>query len=75
MYCDWKQAGHAACPGATVVYDRPSPVFEPHEVREYEQFEQQREELKRQVFDPDQLQPIDQFVTYWKDQQTSDSTP
>ncbi len=68
MYWDWKAAGHDACPGATVIYDRTSPVFEPHEVREFEQFEQQREELRKQVFDPDTLQPIEQFVTYWDEQ-------
>ncbi len=75
MYWDWKKSGHTRCPGATVVYDRPSPVFEPHEIREYEQFEKQREELRQQVFDPTRLQPIDQFVTYWDDQKHGKTTP
>jgi NitT/TauT family transport system ATP-binding protein len=75
MYWDWKKAGHSSCPGATVVYDRPSPVFEPHETRDYELFEKQREELKQQVFDPNRLQPIDQFVTYWNEQKSNVQNP
>ena len=67
MYWDWKGAGHDACPGATVIYDRPSPVFRPDETRNYEQFEQQREELRHSVFDPAILQPADAFATYWKE--------
>lgn len=68
MYWNWRDQGHESCPGATVVYDRPSPVFEPHANREYELFEQQRDELRQQVFDPTQLQAVEEYVTYWKDQ-------
>ncbi len=74
MYWDWKKSGHTQCPGATVVYDRPSPVFEPHAIREFELFEHQREELRRQVFDPNVLQPIEEYVTYWKDQEAEKTT-
>ncbi|MCS1408666.1 MAG: Bicarbonate transport ATP-binding protein CmpD [Verrucomicrobia subdivision 3 bacterium] len=73
MYWDWKAAGESTCPGATVVYDRPSPVFNPHETREYEQFEHQRAEICQQVFNPEQLQPISEFVTYWDEQPRTDS--
>jgi NitT/TauT family transport system ATP-binding protein len=71
MYWNWQEAGHASCPGATVVYDRPSPVFEPHDLRNFEQFEHQREELRAQVFDASRLQDKNDFVTYWQDQQTA----
>lgn len=68
MYWDWNATNHAECPGATIVYDRSSPVFEPHAAREYEQFEQQREEVRKQVFSPKTLQPAHIFKTYWDEQ-------
>ncbi len=67
MYWDWKERDHKACPGATIVYDCPSPVFEPHEAREYEQFEQQREEVRQQVFTPNRSQSIGKHITYWNE--------
>lgn len=65
MYWNWKENGHKTCPGAAVVYDKASPVFEPHEVREYEQFERQREEVRQQVFNSNHLQAVGKHVTYW----------
>lgn len=65
QYWDWKKAGHETAPGATIVYDKPSPVFEPHHGREFETFEAQRDEIRRAVFDPAFLQEREEFVTYW----------
>ncbi len=67
MYWDWKERGHASCPGATVVYDRPSPVFEPHTPRDFESFEHQRAELLSAVFDASRLDPPGESITYWKE--------
>ena len=65
MYWNWKELEFATCPGATVIYDQPSPVFEPHEVREFERFEQQRQEVRHKVFDPEHLEPAARHITYW----------
>lgn len=53
QYWDYTAAGHASCPGATIVYDRKAPTFEPHTPREFEQFVQQRDEIRRVVFEPE----------------------
>ena len=52
QYWDWKSEAHAGCPGATVIYDKPAPVFKLERAREMEQFVKQREEIRRVVFDP-----------------------
>jgi NitT/TauT family transport system ATP-binding protein len=52
QYWDWKSESHDKCPGATVVYDKASPIFKPHNARELEEFVNQREEIRRVVFDP-----------------------
>jgi NitT/TauT family transport system ATP-binding protein len=52
QYWDWKSEGQARCPGATVIYDKPAPVFKLEHARELEQFVKQREEIRRVVFDP-----------------------
>ena len=66
-YWNWRENGHTEFPGATVVYDRPAPVFAPDADKRYEEFAQQREEIKRVVFDPKVSQEHDQFVTFWED--------
>ena len=53
--------------GATIVYDKPAPVFRPDDLRNFEQFESQKDELRRAVFDPSQIQHHRQFVTFWQD--------
>ena len=71
MYWNWKENGYITYPGAAVVYDKASPVFEPHEVREYEQFEQQREEVRQQVFHSKHLQSAGEHITYWDEMSKS----
>jgi NitT/TauT family transport system ATP-binding protein len=38
--------------GATIVYDRPAPVFSPDDSKDFATFRDQREEIRRKVFDP-----------------------
>lgn len=71
MYWNWRENGYITYPGAAVVYDKASPVFEPHEVREYEQFEQQREEVRQQVFHSKRLQAAGEHITYWDEMSKS----
>jgi len=52
QYWDWTSEKHANCPGATIIYDKPAPVFKLERAREMEQFVKQREEIRRVVFDP-----------------------
>ena len=57
QYWDWKSEGHEEFPGASIVYDQRSPVFEPHDRREFEVFEEQRNALRNEVFNPDRSEP------------------
>lgn len=52
QYWDWESEGHASCPGATVVYDRLSPIFKPKEGRDFTAFAAQRQEIRDTVFEP-----------------------
>jgi NitT/TauT family transport system ATP-binding protein len=38
--------------GSTIVYDKPAPVFSPDDSKEFDIFKDQREEIRRKVFDP-----------------------
>ena len=48
----WEDEGLNACPGATIIYDDAAPVFDPDAPRDYQAFHDQREELRRIVFEP-----------------------
>jgi len=52
QYWDWKCESHTSCPGATIIYDKPAPIFKADQAHEFEQFTRQREEIRRVVFDP-----------------------
>jgi NitT/TauT family transport system ATP-binding protein len=65
QYWDWKSEGHAACPGATVVYDKAAPVFSLKTTRDFELFADQRHEILKVVFDPDHPTPRTENVQYW----------
>lgn len=67
QYWDWKKEGHAECPGATVVYDKTCPVFEPHDAKDYQLFAVQRDEVRRAAFDSKVLMDRNESVTYWKE--------
>ncbi|MBI5387959.1 MAG: ATP-binding cassette domain-containing protein [Verrucomicrobia bacterium] len=67
QHWDWRKEGYDACPGATVVYDKPCPVFEPQDAKDYQTFAVQREEVRRAAFDSKVLMDRNEFVTYWKE--------
>jgi NitT/TauT family transport system ATP-binding protein len=61
---DWRSEGHTEFPGATVVYDKPSPVFGPNETKDVQQFADQRDEIRRIVFSPATVMNRTQHITY-----------
>jgi NitT/TauT family transport system ATP-binding protein len=67
QYWDWRKAGYDKFPGATIVYDKPAPAFEPDAPRDFESFAGQRQQIRHAVFDPDASQDRDELVTYWQE--------
>jgi NitT/TauT family transport system ATP-binding protein len=53
--------------GATIVYDKPCPVFHPDDPRDYSKFVEQREELRRAVFDDEYIKDRNKYVTFTSD--------
>jgi NitT/TauT family transport system ATP-binding protein len=53
--------------GATVVYDKPCPVFHPNDPRDYSKFVDQREELRHAVFDDEYIKDRNKYVTFWNE--------
>jgi NitT/TauT family transport system ATP-binding protein len=53
--------------GATIVYDRPCPVFLPDEPKDIERLVQQREELRRAVFDASYIKHHAKYVSFWQE--------
>jgi NitT/TauT family transport system ATP-binding protein len=53
--------------GAAIVYDKPCPVFHPDDPRDYSRFIDQREELRRAVFDEEYIKDRNKYVTFWND--------
>ncbi|MCA9126816.1 MAG: ATP-binding cassette domain-containing protein [Planctomycetales bacterium] len=52
--------------GAMIVYDRPCPIFLPDEPKDVESFVQQREELRKAVFDPSYVKHHSKYVSFWE---------
>lgn len=48
QHWDW-QTNHRTCPGATIVYDQPSPVFHPDERVDWSTFNDQRDDIRRAI--------------------------
>lgn len=53
--------------GAAIVYDRPCPVFRPDDPRDFSKFVEQREELRKAVFDEHYIKDRNQYVTFWQE--------
>lgn len=53
--------------GAMVVYDRPCPVFHPDDPKDLEAFVEQREELRKAVFDPKYVKHHSKYVSLWNE--------
>jgi NitT/TauT family transport system ATP-binding protein len=75
QYWDWRSAGHTVCPGATLVYDQPAPIFSPDDVKQPELFAAQREEIAAAVFDPNANRARTEFKREWSAAQADASTP
>ena len=61
--------------GATIVYDKPAPIFCPDEPKEVAHFFEQKEEMRRAIFDPEHLQHHAEFVSFWSDRSRSTGEP
>lgn len=53
--------------GATIVYDKPAPIFKPDDPKDLSRFVAQKEEMIRCVFSETFQQDHQQFITFWKD--------
>ena len=62
QYWDWKGVGETSNPGATVVYDKPAPVFFPDDERDFLSFRDQKSEILHAVFDPGYCQSHKEYV-------------
>lgn len=60
MNWDWQKA-HKVFPGATFVYDKTAPVFEPAQPIDHQAMQAQKDEIAKSVFDPQHLQDRNQF--------------
>lgn len=59
--------------GATIVYDKPAPVFQPGDPRKFDDFFDQKEELRRVVFNPDHLQHHEEYISFWAQTKAADA--
>lgn len=53
--------------GARIVYDRPAPIFASGDLRDFTQFDKQKDEIRHAVFDDETNQHHDEYVTFWKE--------
>ena len=67
QYWDWKGAGFDASPGATIVYDKPAPIYALDQAKDYNMFRAQREEVRRVVFENDGSLDPAEHVVFWRD--------
>ena len=51
--------------GAKIIYDRPAPVFSTKDVRDFADFEKQKNEIRKVVFDDVQNKNHEEYITYW----------
>jgi NitT/TauT family transport system ATP-binding protein len=61
QYWDWKEVGETSAPGATIVYDKPAPVFAPNDERDFMVFRDQKKEILHAVFDPEYCQSYTEY--------------
>jgi NitT/TauT family transport system ATP-binding protein len=63
----WEDADLVECPGATIVYDAVAPVYAADEARDYQRFAEQRHEVRRVAFSPEQRVARGDHVRFWKE--------
>jgi NitT/TauT family transport system ATP-binding protein len=51
--------------GAMIVYDRPCPVFSPDDPKDFSKLIEQREELRKAVFDESYIKEHSKYVSFW----------
>ena len=66
QYWDWRGAGHAACPGATILYDKAVPVCAPDADRNFDLFRDRRREILDVVFSPEVLLDREKHCLFWR---------
>lgn len=66
QYWDWRGAGHAAVPGATIVCDQPAPVYPVGAIRENDAFLEQRGVIRDIVFSQNNAVVPAERVEFWK---------
>lgn len=59
--------------GAMVVYDRRCPVYHPEDPKDLADFVEQREELRRAVFDPEYIKHHSEYVSFWDDLENAEA--
>jgi NitT/TauT family transport system ATP-binding protein len=53
--------------GAMIVYDRPCPIFAPDDPKDFSKLVEQREELRRAVFDENYIKHHSKYVSFWQE--------
>jgi NitT/TauT family transport system ATP-binding protein len=53
--------------GATIVYDKPAPIYRPNDEKDLSRFQQQKELLLESVFSEDSIQHHSEFVSFWNE--------
>jgi len=66
QYWNWETMKDPTARGAaTIVYDDLAPVYAPDQIRWFDEFVKQREEIRRAGFDPEVLQDPEQYKRFW----------
>ncbi|GAA4428439.1 ABC transporter ATP-binding protein [Bremerella cremea] len=60
--------------GATIVYDRPAPIFTPDDEKDLSRFVEQKEELIQCVFSPTVQKDHLNYITFWKEHEKHPTT-
>ena len=66
QYWNWRKEGLESCPGATITYDKAAPIFDLKSAQDFDLFKEQREEIRRVVFEPSPPQDRREHVIYWQ---------
>lgn len=72
QHWDWQGAGLERSPGATIVYDKPAPVYRAGEKKSWGAFVDQREEIRAVVFEPEEPVVPGPHVVFWDKVATGD---
>ncbi|MFH1077124.1 MAG: ATP-binding cassette domain-containing protein [Pseudomonadota bacterium] len=65
QYWNWQAEGFSSCPGATIVYDRIAPIYQPDEEIDLELFAEQRLAIRQAAFDSSVLHSPQEFNRFW----------